>query len=210
MLNLLLLSGSEAPWHGIHILLNSIERYQGPCSIHCYIAGNISLSESQRIQSLFCNGTSQSNGKGSRSARRSMSCRHRSIGAWRKIHDSGCPLKVREYWSRGLPFIIGYEDVDLNNFPEMQPYYLRVDVNGNEWFDLDRVVNFAADVYRDQHVAERMRDYARTKIDSRLKMERYAEFVKSVIAYEKARRCTDSRFSRLLLLRRSTISKCRF
>lgn len=46
-----------------------------------------------------------------------------SLGLHRLGMVEACPLKVREYWSHGLPSIIGYQDTD---FPEGAPFILRL------------------------------------------------------------------------------------
>ncbi len=177
-LNLLLLAGSEAPWHGVDILLNAFKRYSGDCKIHCYIAGNIASGlrkEAEMMDSV----TLLPNQTGIELDRLVDQCHVGigSLGFGDAFLVQASTLKVREYWSRGLPFLLGYEDVDLIQNTEMVPYYLRVQGD----LDLREVVSFALRAYAIPDVSRRLRECAYKYIDYQLKVNAYVAFINSLI-----------------------------
>lgn len=182
-LNLLLLSGSEAPWHGIDILLNSIASYKGDCVVHCYIAGNISSDVRKRAESLkFVTLLPSQSGEALDRLVDQCHVGVGTLGLSSKFMRQACPLKVREYWSRGLPFIIGYEDVDLEGNTAMECFYCRIHVDESGSFAFDEVVNFANNLYRIPHVSGTMRDLAFQYIDYPVKTAAYVRFLKGLKA----------------------------
>jgi hypothetical protein len=181
-LNLLLLSGSEAPWHGIDILLKSIENYKGECKVNCYIAGNLSEALKERVK-LFPFVTSLPTQTGTALDNLIDKC-HLGVGTLgltTKFMKQACTLKVREYWSRGLPFILGYEDVDLEGDDAMKPFYHRIDVDHREDFDFELVVNFAREVYRMENISGKMRELAFQQIHYPVKAAQYVAFLKKLL-----------------------------
>ena len=46
-----------------------------------------------------------------------------SLGLHRIGLTEASTLKVREYWARGIPFLLSYEDTDHLETPEMSPFY---------------------------------------------------------------------------------------
>ncbi len=76
-------------------------------------------------------------------------------------------LKLREYAARGLPFVYTAED---RMFTADVPYWLRVAADDSP-LDIRRVVEFANGVYRDPGVAEKIRTYARERLDWAARMK---------------------------------------
>lgn len=179
-LNLLFLAGSPAPWHGISKLLNGLNKYNGNCSIHCFIAGNIEANMAKEIkenQSITLLPT-QTEGDLDKLVDR---C-HIGIGSLGivKFLKEACPLKVREYWARGLPFVIGYDDSDLLANADMHSNYLQVDLSVSDFLDLHKVVSFAHAVYSESNVSVRMRKAALQRIHYQSKADQYVRFFKSL------------------------------
>ena len=151
VLNLLFLAGSDSPWHGLDILLNSLQAYGGPVRLHCYIAGNIrkELLEKSRSLSMVTVLPHQSN----EDLDALIEQCHVGIGSlalFRNHMEEACTLKVREYWGRGLPFVVGYNDTDLMGNTAMLDYFLRVHVDRTlsaPTFDVEDIVRFAQRVY---------------------------------------------------------------
>jgi hypothetical protein len=171
-LRLLLLAGSAAPWHGVDILLNSLKEFSGDVKIHCYIAGNImaelkTLAESMPTVTLLPGVTGDELDK---------LVEHCHIGIDSSFLTQASTLKVREYWSRGLPFILGYEDADLVDRPAMRPFYLRV-TQSEKIIDLHEIISFALRVYSIPFASQEMRKLAFMYIDYRTKMKAYIHFI---------------------------------
>lgn len=179
-LRLLLLAGSAAPWHGVDILLNSIDQYKGEIKVHCCIAGAILPELRDRIISIK-NVSLLSDQTGEQLDRLIDEC-HIGIGSL-GFKDSfltqASTLKVREYWSRGLPFIVGYSDADLIDNQEMTPFYLKV--NTEDRFAMEEVISFASRVYSIPHATQQMRKLAMDHIHYPIKAKAYAQFLKGLL-----------------------------
>jgi hypothetical protein len=97
--------------------------------------------------------------------------------AWfRKKINEGCALKTREYLARGLPFIIGHGDPDLDY---AENYFLSI-LPDNSPVDMHHVVEFAEEVLKTRGVSRAMREFAETRVDWKIKMLEMWEFLKSV------------------------------
>ncbi len=182
VLKLLFLAGSEAPWHGVDILVKSLDIYHGDCNVHCYIAGNIdsqSRSVAEKCDKITLLSIQEGDGL-------DEWCDHCHVGigslGLNRFLNEGCTLKVREYWSRGMPFVLGYKDVDLIGNDEMNAFYLRVHINDDGYFDLEEVVRFAENVYRVNDLSEKMRTLAFNSIHYEVKADQYASFFNSLPA----------------------------
>lgn len=178
-LNLILLAGSAAPWHGVDILLKSIEEYSGATKINVCIAGNVMESSLLRAKKLS-NVTVLPNQTGEKLDELIDKCHIGigSIGFEQSFLTQASTLKVREYWSRGLPFVLGYDDADLIENYEMTPYYKKVDHTGT--LDLNEILLFAKQVYSIPDCSQKMRELAFRHIDYMAKAKTYADFLNSL------------------------------
>lgn len=182
-LSLIFLAGSEAPWHGIDILLNSLEKYEGVCKISLHLVGQISASSQERIKS-FPSVTYTPTVYGTALDNLINSC-HIGVGTLgieNSFLKEACTLKVREYWARGLPFILGYADTDLMNNPQMSSFYLKVAIETGEKqsFSLQSVVDFAKKVYAIPNHTDQIRENALRTIHYSVKARETASFLTSL------------------------------
>lgn len=179
-LNLLLLAGSQAQWHGIDILLRSLSSILPDCKVTCFVAGSVS-SEQLELSRNIENCTLLPSQMGEDLDRLVDQC-HIGIGSLGFESDfltQASPLKVREYWARGLPFVIGYEDADLIQNKAMMPFYLRSQVKDGH-IDLSQIVEFAKRVYSIPNVTAQLRALAFQYIDYEVKAKQYIEFLNSM------------------------------
>ncbi|MGC1242430.1 MAG: hypothetical protein WA874_12625 [Chryseosolibacter sp.] len=183
-LNVLFLAGSPAAWHGVDILLNSLKRYSGPTKICCYIAGDIE----ERLTSV------------ARAMENVVLLNHQanedldalvdkcdigigSLALFRNQMKEACTLKVREYWARGLPFVVGYDDTDLMHNKSMEPFFLKVMIPPDALepsFDFEQVVDFARTALQIPDIHEVMRSHAMHQISYGAKGRAYMNFFKSI------------------------------
>jgi glycosyltransferase involved in cell wall biosynthesis len=190
VINLLLLAGSEAPWHGVDILLNSLAACQNSNGIHCYVAGRIDAASTARARQMP-NVTLLDHQSQEDLDALVEKC-HIGVGSlalFRNNMAEGCTLKVREYWARGLPFIIGYDDTDLMGNPQMNPYFLKVNISDGlhgPAFDMNSVVSFAKAVLSIPNVHADMRSLAMRAIDYPMKVNGYLSFFKEVASMSEA------------------------
>lgn len=182
-LSIILLAGSEAPWHGVDILLNSLEDYKGSCQILIHLVGQISASSQERTKSMpSVIYTPTVFGAELDNLINSCHIGVGTLGIETSFLKEACTLKVREYWARGLPFILGYNDTDLMNNSEMTPFCLKVVVENSrrQSFSLQRVVEFAEKVYAIPNHTEQMRENAMHTIHYAVKVQEVATFLKSL------------------------------
>jgi hypothetical protein len=89
-----------------------------------------------------------------------------------------CSLKTREYTSRGIPFILAYEDPDLAQVDENNRFYLALE-NSDSLLDIQSLLDFATAMgERQRDVSAYMRAYALEHMDWRVKMQKYHDFVR--------------------------------
>lgn len=180
VLRMLFLAGSDAPWHGLDILLNAMEMSAYPT--HCTIAGNISKDNLKRISNMS-NITFYNLLAGETLDEIVNSC-HIGVGSlalFRNHMEEACTLKVREYWSRGLPFILGYKDTDLVENEAMKTFFKRVNINRlTNTFEMNDVVEFGHAVYQSDNLHSRLRSAAISCIDYRIKSAQYVRSLTSM------------------------------
>ena len=82
-------------------------------------------------------------------------------------------LKVREYVSRGIPFIKAYYDTDIDNIPELSSYYLNFP-NDDSIIEIEKIIQFLEIINQmDHNISEKMHEIAVEKIDWIKKMKDY-------------------------------------
>lgn len=179
-LNLLFLAGTLAPWHGVDKLVRAVGLYTGECKVHCYLVGAIDQETKSVVQSdsRFTVLPTQS---GSALDRLFDNC-HLGVGSlgFLDFLSEACPLKTREYWSRGLPFVISYQDSDLVDSLEMKDFCLQMNSQTPEKEMVAMMVDFCAQVYENPEVSQVMRHHAANKIDYKIKARQYARFLNSL------------------------------
>ncbi len=176
-LNLLFLAGSDAPWHGLDVL-DDIMKQAATCNVHCFVAGGIAaiykekLSQNKNITLLPLQTEADLN----------LLVNNCHIGisslGFGGFLKQACTLKVREYWGRGLPFVLGYDDTDLLDMPEMKDFYFQM--QPADGINLQAIVDFATRVYEIESVSEKMRQLAFLKIDYSVKAGLYLNFLSDI------------------------------
>lgn len=80
-----------------------------------------------------------------------------SLGMYRKGFSVTSELKAREYAARGLPFVCSVDDPALEHTDD--PLWLRVS-NDDSVPDMVQIIDFALQMRRDEHTADKLRAYA--------------------------------------------------
>lgn len=164
-LHLLMLIGgtTETDWHGVDLILDSIEQYKGDCSIKLWVAG--SLSEQMRnhpnIKYLGICDQKQLN----------VICNniHLALGSFalqRKGLFEASTLKVREYMARGIPAVIGHTDADLSEFVDNE-YVLQQEAGKKP--SMKAIINFAHQCSNKASMGEEIRRKCFEKLDYSVK-----------------------------------------
>lgn len=130
----LFVAGAFAPWHGLDLLLDSVERSQKEFKLH--LVGNVhepNLKRAQADSRITLHGRLSSNEI--RKLAEKCFLGLSSFGLHRNGMTEACTLKVREYLMMGLPVYAGHRDVieDQNEFVVSGPA------------DIDAIIRFALD-----------------------------------------------------------------
>ena len=153
--------------------------------LHCYIAGRIETSLAQQARKMH-NVTFLDHQTHEDLDRLAETCDIGigSLALFRNQMQEACTLKVREYWARGLPFVLGYDDSDLINNKALEPFYLKLPMSPSEepGVDLELVVSFARSVSRIENASLIMRTLALQQIDYSVKAYSYLNFLKGLCA----------------------------
>jgi glycosyltransferase involved in cell wall biosynthesis len=148
-LKVVMIIGSFSPWHGIERVVKSIDHIQR-VGIHVELdiigLNDISLFEVQdcdffKVKFLGI--------RSDQEIENLMSNYHIAIGSL-GLHRIGlneaCPLKVREYWSCGLPVILSYQDTACIEHPEMSDWIVQL-ASDESPIDWQRVKDYLDELY---------------------------------------------------------------
>lgn len=105
-----------------------------------------------------------------------------SLGLHRIDLKFASTLKVREYMARGIPFILGYKDDDIKERINKYAYNVPAD---DSPININGVVKFAINTYRDKNHASKMRGYAKMHMDMGVKMSKLKKFIERIDTIER-------------------------
>lgn len=89
-----------------------------------------------------------------------------TLGMYRKGMKDGATLKVREYCARGIPFVLGYDDLD---FQSEFKYILKV-ANDDTPIDINNIIEFYHKIYKDKDLVANVRKYAEDNLTWKVKL----------------------------------------
>lgn len=182
-LRLVLVASANAPWHGLDRLRRSLMAYRGKRKVHLDVVGS----------GFGAPGTTTPTGSGSLCIHGSLAgtaldevLARATIGvSTLSLHLKGIEqaavLKTREYIARGLPVLLGYDDVDV---PADWPYAHRVP-NDDSLVSIEALVEFADRVSSNAGTAEKMRRFAEATLDWRNKVPALARFAERIAQHPK-------------------------
>jgi len=169
-------------WHGLERLLTGMLRYSGSASFRLILLGTVPVGYTPLLKlcgnhpsiTVECPGAVY--GDSLQDYFRGVHLAVASLGLYRKRMEEACPLKSREYMARGVPFVYGYSDpeIDVN-----APYALKV-INTPEPIDMDRIVAFAVSLSKNADVARIMRGKAERDFDLSVKIGEMFRFLEEV------------------------------
>lgn len=181
----ILFVGDIKYWHGVDRVINGLHHYSGDKTIKLYIIGDgeykqtlINIVDDLRMADyvFFIDP------KNSVDLDFYFDTCHVAIGslaAHRKNMYQTSALKIREYLSRGMPFLVSDIDEDLEN-KEIEPFYLKVSPDDNP-IKINEVIKFVEEVNIIEDHPNRIRSYALHKIDSNIKMRELKNFFSYII-----------------------------
>jgi hypothetical protein len=166
-------------WHGLDRLLKGMSDYRGLVKIHLYIAGDGEVLSRLKVmvrdlgiqdQVFFVGFTS---GKDLDSLFNHCHIAVGSLGLHQLGLHEASTLKLREYCSRGIPFIYECADPD---FPEDFPYSYIIPSDDSQ-LSISTVITFISCIYEDPTHPRKMREYAQRHLEWSEKMGQLKNFL---------------------------------
>jgi glycosyltransferase involved in cell wall biosynthesis len=177
--NLVFVGSRSSPWHGLERVITSVSRYSGPYALRLHIVGetgSLGIKGTEQ-RKLIYHGVKRGVELDEVFAKANMAVS--TMGLYRIKMNEAASLKTREYTARGIPFILGYRDVDLVGVEEKRKFFLEVPNNGKE-ISVEKILNFHSrlgEKFRSSSdLSDYMREYALERMDWRGKMMKYMDF----------------------------------
>ena len=174
--------GNVSRWHGLDRFLQGMAAYRGPVQVNVHIVGDGDALENVKTlaHSLAVSRSVHVHGfLGGPDLDKVFDQYHIAIGSL-GIHRNGMKeasaLKVREYCSRGIPFMISNNDPD---FPATFSYCLSLPPDDTP-ISMDTVIRFYHTVYAHQSHPGEMREYAEEHLDWPVKMMEMKRFIQNL------------------------------
>ena len=185
VLNLLCLASSFSAWHGLDRVLAGLAKYGSPSPLlSLKVVGNVSpeqqgwssrLDENRYVKVEFLG---RLFGSELEKVFEKTHIGFSSMALFRNNMKEGSPIKTREFVARGLPFVVGYSDPDLEGADD---FFMTIPAD-NSAVNIDEVVAFAEDILKREGVSESMRQFAEEKLDWKVKMLELWDFLESLVS----------------------------
>ncbi|MBC2694672.1 MAG: glycosyltransferase family 4 protein [Desulfobacteraceae bacterium] len=183
-LDLVMIFGSINPWYGVDRIISAVNRYQGSVKITLHIIGNVIKSDLRHMASDFSmiKFHGFKNGKELDEIMKNMNLAICTLAFFRIDLNEACSLKTREYTARGIPFVLAYQDTDLQHVDKKYRFYLPM-ANNDSMIEMDQIINFAKHMSifgNGESISDYMRAYALRHMDWSVKLKQYIEFVEEL------------------------------
>ena len=191
-LKIVFVASNNAKWHGLDRILRGTKKYKGSLEVELHIVGDISKDSLREYiedeNKIEMHGILH--GEDLDELMKEMNLAIGSLGIHRNGMRSACVLKVRDYTARGIPFILSYDDMDLE---DDLPFCQQIQANDRP-VELEMLIDFCEGLgsYNPDELSRQMRNYALTHMDWQPKMQSYLDFAKRV--YHAREPSTDETF----------------
>jgi len=173
VLRMVSVASEFVPWQGLDRLLNGMLTYPGAVRLELVLIGAVPEKLKELVvrsnrrpgMAVHCPGPAYGPELDARLGSANLAIA--SLALFRKQMVQACPLKVREYMARGIPFVYGYNDPDV---PEDSEFALKVPAE-DQPVNMEEVIRFAVRSARSPDLACRMRSYAHDVMDWRGKVK---------------------------------------
>jgi hypothetical protein len=183
-LNLVFLKGAStsAEYNGLDRIFNGLKEYKGNYKIKLYVLGkntkfeeNLCLKIGVMNSKVFFPGFLR--GESLNNYFNNIHIGVSQFGIHRKGLENNTTIKSREYIARGIPFIYGHSDPDLND--EAKAFSLQFP-NDDSNVNIEKVIKFAEKAYNDKELSQKMRKYALEHLDYSVKMKKLLEKIQNL------------------------------
>lgn len=176
VLNLVMILGVNAPWHGLDRIVNGLKNYNGEGKIHLYVIGNVDKIDCDKVSYLGRMSSQEINTFFNQS---SIHIGIASLALHRKNIKEASVLKAREYLARGLPFILAYNDTDLMSQEAIKPFILQFESEEKE-INVESILKFFNQVKQIDNYPQKIQNFALEHVDMNVKMENYKNFLNEI------------------------------
>ena len=176
-LNIAMIASNLSQWHGVGRLIESANQYSGDYKITLHFIGNIKINTnkiSNNSVNIECHGikTDEALDK----ILQKMNIAVSTLALYKNKMGEACSLKTREYTARGLPFILAYDDKDLQYSDKNNRFFMQFP-NDSSLIDFDKIIEFAESISKNKDISKYMRNYADKYMDWKTKITQLKEFI---------------------------------
>jgi len=177
-LNIIFVASFFAPWHGLGRLIDGLINYSGDIKINLNLVGDLSKEDREKIENINKNNVrvymrGRMYGKELNDLFAISTIAISTIAISTKKMVEACPLKTREYIARGIPFVYGYDDTDLNGD---ELFALKIE-DDNTPVNIEKIIDFAKFVSNQDDISHKMRDFAKNRLDWKIKIKKMYSFI---------------------------------
>jgi glycosyltransferase involved in cell wall biosynthesis len=175
----ILFVGNISRWHGLDRMIRGIADYRGPVHIHFHIVGDGDELENLRQLKKSVAPAADIHFHGFLSGHPldamfdTCHIAIGSLGIHRNRMKEAASLKVREYCSRGIPFILSNKDPDFSDNFE---YCLHIEPTDTP-VNVEEIISFTQKVFQNTDHSKIMRKYAEEYVDWHVKGAQLKEFI---------------------------------
>jgi hypothetical protein len=186
ILKCIFIASANVPYHGIERIIYAIETYHGKIKIQLHIVGHFPYKKFSKYNFIHFHGPLYDTALDSLISKMNLGIS--TLGVYKKKTNEPNSIKTREYIARGLPFILAYDDTDLESNSPQKMFYLKFP-NNDTPIDMRKIILFLREINKNYSVYELsayMRQYAYEYLDWKIKMKQYVDFVESIHHNSKA------------------------
>jgi len=175
----ILFVGNISRWHGLDRMIRGIADYRGPVHIHFHIVGDGDELENLKHLKKSVAPAADIHFHGFLSGHPlddmfdTCHIAIGSLGIHRNRMKEAASLKVREYCSRGIPFILSNKDPDFSDNFE---YCLHIEPTDTP-VNVEEIISFTQKVFQNTDHPKIMRKYAEEYVDWHVKGAQLKEFI---------------------------------
>jgi len=178
-----LISGAStaAPYLGVDRILEGLKKYTGDVNITLYCVGKIFTKEKDLVKAMSAikqiQVVGELDGNGLDKFFDKIHISLGSIGLHRIYMKEGSVMKVNDSLSRGVPVVVGYDDMELKSCPDYAPYILKIAADESP-LDFNRIDEFVSALSKDPDHANKIRELAQENTDLSSKIRRLVGKIK--------------------------------
>ncbi|MBC8062347.1 MAG: glycosyltransferase [Clostridiaceae bacterium] len=169
-INLIFIGSHQLPWHGVERLLDSFLKAENKDKFQLHIVGYENILGEEHEDIKFYGFIKDKKSMEEVFARCDIGIGTMSL--YKKNMNEAAPLKTRHYLAKGLPVVIGYEDVDID---DQLPFVLRV-ANDSSLLDFKSIERFYQGT-KELRLDKTITEYALNNISWEKKVKKLSEFM---------------------------------